>query len=82
MRYQEAGASRSIWDGRYRWTRIKAEGAKLESACVDPEGTMALDVNRGNNSRTREAHWLPGVTWWSRVLQWMQHVAYFYSGIS
>ncbi|MFQ5701556.1 MAG: hypothetical protein ACE5HU_06915, partial [Acidobacteriota bacterium] len=71
-----------VWDGRYRWIRYKKTGLRLEEARVDPEETMALDVNRSNNSRSRERNSLAGLKWWSRVLQWMQHVLYFYSGVS
>ncbi len=82
IRYEEGTPERTTWDGSYRWTRIRETGAKLAGARVDPEERMALDINRSNNSRSRTADHVAGLAWWSRVLQWMQHVAYFYSGIS
>ncbi|HZI93898.1 MAG TPA: M1 family metallopeptidase, partial [Patescibacteria group bacterium] len=82
LRYDQGPSSRRSWDGAYRWIRYDEDGPRLAAARIDPESKMALDVNQSNNSRTREANPLAGITWWCRLLQWMQHVAYFYSGIS
>lgn len=82
LRYETGPAVRRIWDGEYRWVRFEESGAKLISARVDPEGRMALDANQSNNSHTVTPDPRAGLKWWSRLLQWMQHVVYFYSGIS
>lgn len=40
------------WDGRTRWKRfVYYRPNKLESACVDPEHKVVVDVNYMNNSR-------------------------------
>ena len=78
-----AGQTETVaWDGAYRWTRLQRQGPRLDSARLDPESRLALDANRSNNSAARDKQHLPAVRWWSRLLQWMQHVSYFYSGIS
>ncbi|HEY3175214.1 MAG TPA: M1 family metallopeptidase [Candidatus Polarisedimenticolia bacterium] len=82
LRYGDGTLTTRAWDGAYRWVRYKEEGSKLASVRVDPDGTMALDVNQSNNSRTVESRPLAGLKWWSRLLQWTQHVLYFYSGLS
>ena len=82
LRYSDGTSATKTWDGQYRWVRHKEEGPKLASVRVDPDGTLALDANHSNNSRTVESRPLAGLKWWSRLLQWMQHVLYFYSGIS
>ena len=82
LRYETGPPDRKQWDGSYRWLRIEQTGPKLISARVDPEERLALDVNRSNNSRTTTPDPIAGLKWWSRLLQWMQHVVYFYSGIS
>jgi len=82
LRYESGAPARRSWDGVYRWLRYDEPGPKLRSARVDPEGRLALDVNHSNNSRARESRPMAGITWWCRLLQWMQHVVYFYSGVS
>ncbi len=81
LRREDGSADRMTWDGAYRWTRHEENGARLIEARVDPEERMALDAHRTNNARARERHALAGWKWWSRTLQWMQHVVYFYSGV-
>ncbi len=77
------GRSETVpWDGAYRWLKIRREGAQLESVRLEPGDGLALETNRSNNSASRQAHHLPAIKWWSRMLQWMQHVSLFYSGIS
>jgi len=82
MGYADGSSARRSWDGAYRWIRIVEQGQELWSARVDPEGKMALDINQSNNSRTTQRNAVAGAKWWLRLLQWMQHVAYFYSGVS
>lgn len=81
LRYEDGSSERRSWDGAYRWVRYRETGRKLVSVRIDPEETLALEANRSNNSRTVEGKSLAGLAWWSRVLQWAQHVLYFYSGI-
>src|SRR6185503_4138979 len=38
------------WDGQDRWTRLRFPGAKVTRAVVDPARTLAIDVDRSNNS--------------------------------
>jgi hypothetical protein len=66
---------RERWDGRYRWQRFTYRSPhRVRLAVVDPERTLALDVNPGNNT------WLekPGVSrraatkWAGRFLLWLQ----------
>jgi len=82
LRYKSGPAIRKTWDGQYRWMRLEETGSRLLSVRVDPEGKLALDTNQTNNSRTVATDPVAGLKWWSRLLQWMQHVVYFYSGIS
>jgi hypothetical protein len=80
--YDDATEKRIVWDGEYRWMRHKETGPRVAAVRVDPEETLALDVNRTNNLHSRERNPLAGWKWWTRTLQWMQHVIYFYSGLS
>lgn len=82
LRYETGPAARKTWDGQYRWMRLEEPGPRLVSARVDPSGKLALDANHSNNSRTAKPNPVAGLKWWSRLLQWTQHVVYFYSGIS
>ena len=82
IEYADVPARRIAWDGEYRWMRHEETGPRIDAVRVDPEETLSLDVNRTNNVRSRERNPLAGWKWWSRTLQWMQHVVYFYSGLS
>jgi hypothetical protein len=82
LRFDAGRTETMAWDGAYRWTRLQRQGPRLESVRLDPESLLALDANRSNNSAARSKQHLPALRWWSRLLQWMQHVSFFYSGIS
>ena len=82
MRFTSGGSERTDWDGEYRWMSIEKNDRELQGVRVDPEEKMALDTNRSNNSRSSKRDPMAGLKGWSRALQWMQHVVYFYSGVS
>jgi len=81
IRREDGSMERLTWDGAYRWWRHEETGARVTEVRVDPEETMALDADRTNNARARTRRPVAGLKWWSRALQWMQHVVYFYSGL-
>jgi hypothetical protein len=44
---------RETWDGKDRWKRfVYFKNAKVQSAVIDPDRKMILDVNYANNSKT------------------------------
>ncbi|MCP4201409.1 MAG: M1 family metallopeptidase [bacterium] len=62
------------WDGRYRWKRFDYEGpSRLESATVDPERILLLDMNYTNNSKTLKPgdRW-PAFKWAGKWMVWLQ----------
>ena len=66
---------RREWDGAERWVRYEiVRPAKLVSAEVDPEHTMALDVNRLNNSRLVEPRQAATYKLIVHMLFWLQNL--------
>ena len=62
------------WDGRYGWERLLFKGrSRIESAIVDPDFKLVLDVNRSNNSRTIKPNKFGPLKWTSKWLFWLQH---------
>jgi len=52
--FDDGSETRQSWDGRDRWYRIEMTSRqRAEYAIVDPDGRLALDANRLNNSRMR-----------------------------
>jgi hypothetical protein len=72
--FEDGTEIREAWDGRERWHLLVHEGpSKLRHAVVDPEGILALDVNRTNNSRLREpAPELAARKWGGKWMIWFQ----------
>ncbi len=65
---------RTFWDGRERWKRFAFRSpAKIESAIVDPDFKLVLDVNRANNSMMIKPERLGALKWTSKWLLWLQH---------
>ncbi len=53
VRFSDGSTARERWDGRERWKLFTYDRpAAAESAEVDPNQVLLLDVNRTNNSRT------------------------------
>jgi len=53
IRFEDGEEVREHWDGKDRWIKYEyRRPARLQSAEVDPEHKIALDVNLLNNSRT------------------------------
>lgn len=68
------------WDGQYRWKRFTYTGAnRVETAIVDPDFKLVLDINRTNNSFTRKPARLAPLKWTARWLTWLQHAMEFFS---
>jgi hypothetical protein len=61
---------RERWDGRARWQLFSYEGrSRALQARVDPDGILALDVNRTNNGKSLEPRGDEAATRWA--LTWM-----------
>ena len=64
-----------LWDGEYRWVRYTfKKPTKLQSAEVDPDYKIFLDVNYTNNSKTMNPRKLPAYKWAFRWMFWLQHL--------
>ncbi len=70
-------ASEHSWDGRERWHRVLVPG-KVVSAQLHPFREYPQDVNRHNDSRTKEENARPGVKWGVRFLNWLENAALSY----
>lgn len=80
--YDDGGETRETWDGQERWYRIDVTGTRQATyAVVDPDGKLPLDVNRLNNSLTRDpgtrALWRLGGRWGL----WLQSALLALSGL-
>ncbi len=65
------------WDGQSRWKAFDyfPEDDRVMAVYLDPEGKLALDVNRTNNSWVREApSELAGHKWASKWMIWLQNM--------
>jgi hypothetical protein len=65
------------WDGKDRWTRFRYAGpARVVRAVVDPEGKLALDVDRANNSWVQERGLARRAAskWAARWMFWLQNL--------
>jgi hypothetical protein len=71
LRFEGGHVVRRSWDGEDRWVRLRATGAKLVSATVDPDRTLLLDVNVLNNGRRVDDDKAPG--------RWLAHRLRFWS---
>lgn len=72
FRFDDGRSLRREWAGRSRWARWTFEGpAKLVSAEVDPDGWMALDVDRVNNGKSVEPDRAPALAYLTDILYWL-----------
>lgn len=75
LRFADGDVVRHQWDGRSRWIKyVEERSAKLESVEVDPDGLLALDVNRINNGRLIEADRRPRAKIVAQLLFWFQNL--------
>lgn len=73
LRFEDGTAERRLWDGQARWARVTVvRPSKLEAAVVDPDGVLALDSDRLNDSRLVEPRRLPAAKLLTDVLFWFQ----------
>jgi hypothetical protein len=69
IRFEEGEEVMEKWDGKERWKRyVYFRPYKLESAQVDPEYKILLDINFTNNSRLMKPNKLPV---WKHALRLM-----------
>ncbi len=56
IKFENGEIIKQIWDGKERWHKIElVSDSKIESAVIDPEDKVALDININNNSLTTRA---------------------------
>lgn len=74
--FEDGETIEESWSGVERWKRLDFQGpAKLSSVEVDPDGVLALDINRTNNSWLSEAPArFAGRKWALKWMIWMQSV--------
>jgi hypothetical protein len=73
FRFEDGRTMRRDWEGDRRWRRYRfTTPVRLASAEVDPDGVMALDADRINNSRRVERRALPRTKLMTDFLFWMQ----------
>jgi hypothetical protein len=65
-----------LWDGRDRWARFRYSGPRVTVAMVDPEGKIALDVDRANNEwmADRGPARRAATKWAARWMFWLQNL--------
>jgi hypothetical protein len=69
IRFDDGKEIRETWDGRARWKQFSYTGrSRVVSATVDPDDDIPLDINRNNNSKTREPSSLP---FWKYTMKFM-----------
>src|SRR6185503_1179321 len=57
VRFENGEEVRETWDGRAPWKRFTYEkSARADRALIDPAGVYAMDLDRNNNSLTRDPH--------------------------
>lgn len=78
IRFQDGEEVREHWDGRDKWIKYDyVRTARLQSAEVDPERKIALDVNFLNNGRTFEADKRARRKLTLRALFWVQNLFHY-----
>ncbi len=74
VRFQDGHEVRETWDGRATWWRRTFERpARAELALVDPDGILAVDLDRTNNGRLLEADRRPVLRLAQQWLFWIQN---------
>jgi hypothetical protein len=81
VRFEGGESVDQYWDGRDRWVRYRyGRPEKIESVVVDPDGILALDVNRTNNSWVRTAPAQRAAAKWGlKWAFWLQNVLEFFA---
>lgn len=77
VEFEDGSQKAERWDGRERWTRFRYRGSqRVLRALVDPEGKLALDVDRTNNTwqLERGAARRAADKWSARFLLWLQNL--------
>jgi hypothetical protein len=83
VKFSDGSVARREWDGEYRWTEFKFQRkAAVESAEVDPDHKILLDVNFANNSRTRALELRPLVKWTANLLFWAEQALLALGGLA
>jgi hypothetical protein len=83
VRFTDGSVAERQWDGQYRWTEFRFTGpALIESAEIDPDHKILLDVNWANNSRTRSLQTAPLAKWTENLLFWAQQLLLTVGGIA
>jgi hypothetical protein len=74
--FEDGSQQDEVWDGEYRWTRLRFPGKKVVRAYVDPERKIALDVDPANNSWVEEKGEArrAAAKWSARFLFWLQNL--------
>jgi len=77
VEFEDGSRKAERWDGRERWTRFRYNGpTRVVRAQVDPDGKLALDVDRTNNNwqLERGAARRAADKWSARFLLWLQNL--------
>ncbi len=83
VHFADGAVMRRQWDGQYRWTEFQFERkAAIESAEIDPDHKILLDVNFANNSRTRSLQAAPLAKWAENLLLWAEQCLLALGGIA
>ena len=73
LTFEGGRKERVNWDGADRWKRLtRTTKDRLESAEIDSDHRIWLDVNWTNNSRRTAPEHRVAATWTARVLFWVQ----------
>jgi hypothetical protein len=74
VRFQDGHEVRDTWDGRATWWRRTWERpARIERARVDPDGILAVDIDRTNNGRLLDPDRRPVIRLAQQWLFWVQN---------
>ena len=80
VHFENGEKVRKHWDGQYRWTKLVFEDSpKVTHAVVDPEGKLALDENRTNNSFQVTRDHRGADKWYLRWVFWLQNIFFAFS---
>jgi len=73
--FENGEQEKKVWDGEYRWVRYTfKKPSRLQSAEVDPDHKIFLDINYTNNSKAMNPRKLPAYKWAFRWMFWLQHL--------
>lgn len=83
IRFENGETEWRRWDGQYRWVKYEfVKPSKLESAVVDPDHKLLLDVDWSNNSHVEKPKLGTTMKWTSSLLYWMQQALLALSSIA